>query len=60
MKTNSKNYVMGKHGHDWCHICKERTESNVDIFYDLNKGEQGEYVRICGACLDRMKDILES
>ena len=49
---------------DWCHICGARTDRTVDVFYEENaehpKGGLSEYVRVCSACVGKMRLILGS
>ena len=53
---------MAKHIYiidDWCHLCGQRTESLLDIWYPKNAEhdtKQTEYIRICKDCIIIMKD----
>lgn len=50
-------------GRDWCHICGERSEYNVQIIYPHNAEHETlkdtpetHFVRICTKCLELAHD----
>lgn len=63
-------YAMHRHGqwNDWCHLCGERSDTTVDIWYPenaehdepVNPGlphEGRKYIRVCKDCGERIAEV---
>ena len=55
--------VISVHDYDWCHLCGERTEPLLDIFYPENAEHHprtidGKYIRICKDCIEGLNAMI--
>jgi hypothetical protein len=49
-----------KQMNDWCHVCGERTQPHVEVWYPKNaehEQKQTQYMRICAYCVEVMSEL---